>query len=122
MAPESTRPESTRSSERIQILGELHGEVMVFQPMTVKEISIGGAQIETGYPLQLNSLHDVRLSLGDRSVIVKGRVVHGHITDVDQETVLYRAGIEFVELSDRVRTVIHEFIEAIRTGRLGLGI
>jgi hypothetical protein len=115
-------PESTRSSERIQILGELHGEVMVFQPMTVKEISIGGAQIETAYPLQLNSLHDVRLSLGDRSVIVKGRVVHGHITDVDQETVLYRAGIEFIELSDRVRTVIEEFIEAIRAGRLGLGI
>jgi hypothetical protein len=56
------------------------GEVMVFQPMAIKEISAGGAQIETAFPLQLNSLHDIRLTLGDRSIIVKGRVVHGHIT------------------------------------------
>jgi hypothetical protein len=41
---------------------------------------------------------------------------------VDQETVRYRAGIEFVELSDRVRAVVEEFIEAIRAGRLGLTI
>ena len=119
MTPESPR---ARSAERIQLLGELRGEVMVFQPMAIKEISAGGAQIETAFPLQLNSLHDVRLTLGDRSIIVKGRVVHGHITDVDQETVRYRAGIEFVELSDRVRAVVEEFIEAIRAGRLGLTI
>ena len=119
MTSESTRP---RTAERIQILGELRGEVMVFQPMAIKEISAGGAQIETAFPLQLNSLHDVRLTLGDRSIIVKGRVVHGHITDVDQETVRYRAGIEFVELSDRVRAAVGEFIEAIRAGRLNLAV
>jgi hypothetical protein len=34
-----------RDSERIQILGELHGEVMVFQHMTIKEISRTGAQV-----------------------------------------------------------------------------
>ena len=26
-----------RETERIQILGELHGEVMVFQPMAIKD-------------------------------------------------------------------------------------
>ena len=63
-----------RERERIEILGELHGEVMVFQPVAVKEISVGGAQLDTNFPLQLNSLHDFRLTLGDRSVVVKGRV------------------------------------------------
>ena len=58
---------------------------MVFQPMAIKEISRGGAQVETGFPLQLDSLHDFRLTLGDRSVVVKGRVVHCSISDVDQE-------------------------------------
>jgi hypothetical protein len=110
-------PEDKRDTERLQILGELHGEVMVFQPMAIKEISRGGAQIETGFPLHLDSLHDFRLTLGDRSLVVKGRVVHCSITDVEQELVLYRAGIEFIEPSERVATAIHDFIEAVTTGR-----
>ena len=65
-----------RDGERIEILGELHGEVMVFEPMAIREISRGGMQIETAFPLQPDSLHDFRLSLGDRSVVIKGRIVH----------------------------------------------
>ena len=109
-----------RDRERIEILGELRGEVMIFQPMSIKEISRGGAQVETGFPLQLDSLHDFRLSLGDRFVVVKGRVAHCSITDVEQELVLYRAGIEFIEPSDRVAAVIADFIEAITSGRRAL--
>jgi hypothetical protein len=111
------RPEDKRDTERIEILGELRGEVTVFQPMGIKEISRGGAQFETGFPLQLDSLHDFRLTLGDRSVVVKGRVAHCSISDVDQEVVTYRSGIEFVELSDRVFDVIAHFIDAVKTGR-----
>lgn len=106
-----------RDAERIEILGELHGEVMIFQPMAIKEISRGGAQIETGYPLQLDSLHDFRLTLGALSVVVKGRVAHCSISDVDQETVAYRSGIEFIDPPERVYSVIAEFIEAIIGGR-----
>jgi hypothetical protein len=106
-----------RDTERIAILGELHGEVMVFQPTTIKELSRGGAQMETTLPLQLDSLHEFRLTLGDRSVVVKGRVVHCSISDVDQELVTYRSGIEFIEPSDPVSSVISDFIEAIKTGR-----
>jgi PilZ domain len=106
-----------RDSERIQILGELHGEVMVFQHMTIKEISRTGAQVETALRLQLDSLHDFRLTLGDRSVIVKARVAHCSISDVDQELVTYRSGIEFVEPSERVLDVITGFLDAIRDGR-----
>jgi hypothetical protein len=109
--------DNTRDNERIPILGELHGEVMVFQPTIVREISRGGAQIETGFPLQVDSLHEFRLSLGDRSIVVKGRVAHCSISDVDHELVTYRTGIEFIEPSDRVHTVISEFIESIKTGR-----
>jgi len=106
-----------RERERIEILGELHGEVMIFQPLSIKEISPGGGQVETAFPLHLNSLHDVRLTLGDRSVVLKARVAHCHISDVDQEIVTYRSGIEFIEPSERIRSVIQEFIEAIKVGR-----
>ena len=106
-----------RSSERIQILGELHGEVMVFEAMAIKEISHGGMQVETAFPLQLDSLHDFRLTLSDRSVVVKGRIAHCSISDVDQEVVVYRSGIEFVALAERVEEVVGSFIQAIKDGR-----
>jgi hypothetical protein len=110
-------PDNKRESERIPILGELHGEVMVFQPMIIREISRGGAQVETAFPLHLNSLHEFRLALGDQSIIVKGRVAHCRISDVEHETVLYRSGVEFIEASERVHTVITAFIDAVKDGR-----
>jgi hypothetical protein len=106
-----------RDSERILILGELHGEVMVFQPMAIKDISRGGAQVETSFPLHLDSLHEFRLTLGDRSIVVKGRVSYCSISDVEQEGVLYRSGIEFIDPPDRVADVISDFIDAVLNGR-----
>ena len=109
--------EDKRDRERVEILGELHGEIMIFQPLSIQESSRGGCLGETAFPLQLNSLHDVRLTLGEQSVVTKGRVAHCRITDVDQEIVHYHSGIEFIEPPERVREVIAEFIEAVRAGR-----
>jgi hypothetical protein len=106
-----------RDGHRIQILGQLRGEVMVFQAITITEISRGGVQIESNFPLQLDSLHEFRLGLGERSVVVKGRVVHCSISDVDQEHVVYRSGVEFVDAADRVDAVIVDFIGSLMDGR-----
>jgi hypothetical protein len=106
-----------RDRERIEILGELHGEVMIFQPLSIKEISRGGCLVETAFPLHLNSLHDIRLTLGEKSIVLKGRVAHCSISDVEQEVVHYHSGLEFVEPSERIREVINEFMDAVRTGR-----
>jgi len=106
-----------REDERISILGDVSGEITMFQPMAIKEISRGGAQVETRFPLHVDSLHDLRLSLGDRSVVVKGRVAHCRIVDVDNELIVYRSGIEFVEPAARIRAAIVDFLDAIRAGR-----
>src|SRR5438093_11790971 len=91
-AADQEKPENEkRDNERIPILGELHGEVMVFQPVAIKEISRGGAQVETAFPLHLDSLHEFRLTLGERSVVLKGRVAHCSISVVDQERVTTRS-------------------------------
>jgi hypothetical protein len=110
-------PDEKRDRERVEILGELHGEVMLFQPLSIKEISRGGCLVETSFPLHINSLHDIRLTLGNQSIVLKGRVAHCRISDVDQELVHYKSGVEFIEPSDRIRGVIVEFIEAIKAGR-----
>ena len=91
---------------------------MVYQPMAIREISHGGAQVETSFPLQIDSLHEMRLELGDASVVVKGRVVHSSIADVDREFVTYRSGLEFIQLSSGTRDVITQFIQAVTRGRL----
>ena len=98
-----------RDSERVEFLGALHGEVMVFQPSAIRQMSHGGMQVETSFPLQLDSLHDFRLTLGDRSVVVKGRIAHSRISDVDQDIITYRTGVEFIEPSERVAAAIAAF-------------
>jgi hypothetical protein len=107
----------TRRTQRIEILGELQGEVMVYEPMAITEISRGGAQIETSYPLQIDSLHDFRLVLGDRSLVVKARIVHARVVEVEDRETIYRAGIEFVEPSERILEAVGEFMDAIVASR-----
>ncbi len=106
-----------RDTERVVILGELQAEIMMFEPMLIKEISRSGATVDTRFPLHLNSLHDLRLTLGTTSVILKGRVVHSRISDVDQDIVTYRTGLEFVEPSERVADVIAQFLDEVKANR-----
>jgi hypothetical protein len=113
-------PPDRRDDDRVPILGELHGEIMVFQPMQVREIGCQGVTVETRAPLHIDSLHELRLTLGERSVIVKGRIVHCRISDVDQDVVTYRSGLEFVEMSRRVTDAIAVFLDAMKAGRSGL--
>ncbi|HEX8030810.1 MAG TPA: PilZ domain-containing protein [Vicinamibacterales bacterium] len=91
---------------------------MVFQPSAVCQISHGGMQVETEFPLQLDSLHEFRLTLGEYSVVVKGRIVHSRIIDVDQDIIMYRSGVEFIELSDRVADAIAHFVDELGKAKL----
>jgi hypothetical protein len=106
-----------RDNERVPILGDLHAEIVVFQPMLIRDISIGGITIESRYPLQLNSLHDIRLILGSTSVIVKGRVVHSRISDVDQDIVTYRSGVEFVDPPEHASAAVAEYVQELKANR-----
>ena len=115
-----TERDDKRDRERVPILGELRGEVMVFQHMTILDISLGGAQIETAFPLQLDSLHDFRLTLGDLSIVVKGRIAHCHIGDLDEERVGYRTGVEFIDPPGHAQDAIANFVHALKDARRGV--
>ena len=113
---EPERPER-REEERVPVFGALDGEVMVFLPMAITEIARGGVQVETPFAFQIDSIHELRLALGERPVVVKGRVTHCSIVDVDQESVRYRTGLEFVDLPPRLGDVITAFVETMKDGR-----
>lgn len=106
-----------RDRERVPMARQLEGAVMVFQPMSIADLSHTGAQVETPFALQLDSLHDFRLSLGDLSVVVKGRIAHCHVGELRDGVAVYRSGVEFVEPSDPVRLAIAEFVDSLRTSR-----
>jgi hypothetical protein len=108
-----------RQGERVEILGDLHGEMTVLQDMVVREIGPEGAQIETRTPLRLDSLHTLRLPLGSRPIVVRGRVVHCRVSEIEQDAVAYCAGIEFVEMPPAVREAIEEFLRFLRAARAG---
>ena len=107
-----------RDGTRVAMISRLEGEVMVYQPMVIREVSHRGALVETRFALHLNSLHDLRLDLGERSVVVKGRVVHSQIADVDDDMLVYWTGIEFIEPSEHVSLAIAEFLRAVRAERV----
>ena len=106
-----------RKNARLEIFGEMQGEVMVYQPMAIREISRGGALIETAFPLVVDSLHEFRLVLGQISIVVKGRVVHSHVSELEEGGIFYRIGIEFVQPTDHVLEAIGQFMAAIVAGR-----
>jgi len=109
-------PSERRDSERVEILGAVEAEIAVVHLIAIKDISLRGAMVETSFPLRIDSLHDLRLTLG-RPLVVKGRVVHSRVSDVDYDVVRYRSGIQFVDPSDRITTAIAEFLERVQTQR-----
>lgn len=109
----------TRMGPRLPILGYLGGEITVVEPLLVKELGIGGATIETRFPLLIDSLHELRLTLGDLTVVIKGRVVHSHISDIDAEVVAYQSGIEFVETPHHVQDAITAYLDRLQSDRSG---
>ena len=88
------------------------GEVMVYQAITILEIAERGMRIEAPFPLQNDSLHEFRLILSTRSVVVKGRVVRCEIGELKEGAVLYRCHIEFVDPAPHVRDTIRDFVTA----------
>jgi hypothetical protein len=106
--------DNKRDTERVPVPSPLYGEVKVYQPMTILDVSHGGAQIETPFALQLDSLHDFKISLGARSIVVKGRIAHCHIGDLKEGVVLYRTGVEFIENSDHVQAALEHFVTALK--------
>ena len=106
-----------RQAERIEMLGEMPGAATVAQPIAIKELSRTGALIELSVPLQIDSLHQFRLTLADRAIVIAGRIAHCRISDVDHDRVTYAAGVDFIELTDASADAIASFLEDVKAGR-----
>jgi hypothetical protein len=88
----------------------LAGEVTVHQPIRIVGIAEGGMQVEAPFPLQNDSVHEFRLALGNRAVVLKGRVTRCQIGELRDGVVLYRCGVEFVDPAPHALDAIRDFI------------
>lgn len=107
-----SEPDPKREVERVAVPGRVTGAVTVFQPMTILNISVKGMLMESAAPLHNDSLHDFRLTLDGGSVVVKGRVVYCQIGELREGGVLYRCGVEFIELPPHVQAALGEFVKS----------
>ena len=114
--------EERRRSPRIEMLGRVQGHsVSLDQPITVLEMSLGGMSIETGFPLEIGSVHVFRLTLGDGATIevtarvrVSGRVMHTRSTG-DADKAAYVTGMQFVDDQDDGGDDVGDIIDRVRS-------
>jgi hypothetical protein len=92
----------------------LPGEILVLEPMRVTALSRTGATVYTSFPLPLNALHQIRLVLGDRTLVGKARVTRAEIGEVGSDMVRYRSGLEFVDLPEHAVDVLEDFLRELR--------
>jgi PilZ domain-containing protein len=100
-----------RDAERVPLPGEVTGEVSVYEPMAILDLSERGALVETRFPLHLGCLHEFRLVLEAVPVIIKGRIVHSQVRGLELGAVVYRTGVEFIEPSEHALRVVRAFVE-----------
>ena len=83
------------------------------EDFTVKKISLGGMQIETGNALDLDQQWPMEILLpGDGKIEFTGRVASLLPLD-DNETELFAVGIEFLNMSDEDAGILAEFINTL---------
>jgi hypothetical protein len=99
------------------MLGGSSGEVTVVQPLRLVEMSAGGAQVELEHALAIDSLHDFRLHLGTQVVVVKGRIAHCRLHEIEPDRVVYRAGVEFVGPAPHAFEAIERHLELLQEAR-----
>jgi hypothetical protein len=99
-----------RRTTRTHLTRELTGEVTVYRPLSVSDLSPEGARVETSDALRVGSTRTFRLNLGDQTVLLKGRIAHAEVRTLDTRQVVYTSGVEFVDVSPVARAGIEDYL------------
>ena len=105
-----------RQRTRVPLPNGLSGEVTVYRPLTVSDLSPHGARVETPEPLRVYSVRAFRFNLGEQTVVLKGRVCHASVHALDDQTVVYTSGVEFLEVPRMTQVAIERFLDRVGGG------
>ena len=100
-----------RRSARVDLLADLQGHVVTLdEAVQVKQVSHGGLTVETTAPLSPRVTHEFRVTIGDRTALVKARVAHSRV-QLQGDTVSYQSGLEFVEPAPEAEAILREIVD-----------
>ena len=68
-----------RQRPRVPLSGSLEGEVTVYRPLTVADLSVRGARVKTTEPLRVDSVRAFRLTLGEHTGGLVLAAEHGEV-------------------------------------------
>lgn len=107
-----------RQYARFLVGGKAKGRVTAIYDAVVVNLSIGGSLIEHAHVVRPGTLSSLDLDLFGKRLRLKCRVarsvVHGsHVLPTGERELIYRTGLEFLELSEATRQVIGRYIQSM---------
>jgi PilZ domain len=95
-----------RGRLRFELVGELAAVFGTIELLSARDISWGGALVESTVPLPVDSIQSLRFITGDQAGEVTVRVRHVTRTDRPDGSARYRIGFEFLDLQPAMRNEI----------------
>ncbi|MGH7371780.1 MAG: PilZ domain-containing protein, partial [Candidatus Methylomirabilales bacterium] len=113
-----------RQFARFFVGGKAKGRVTAIYDAVVLNLSIGGSLIEHAHVVRPGTLSFLDLDLFGKRLRLKCRVarsvVHGsHVLPTGERELIYRTGLEFLELSEATRQVIGRYIQSMMNEERG---
>jgi hypothetical protein len=109
------RPSGDRLYVRICIEDPEKAVLNYHESYKVKSLSLGGMLIESGHSLEIESKLPVEMILNEEiSIKLLGRIIHCLLVK-DKDIEHYDIGIEFIEISEKDREILGEFIRLLDT-------
>ena len=107
-----------RQYARFFVGGKAKGRVTAIYDAEVLNLSIGGSLIEHAHVVRPGTLSSLDLDLFGKRLRLKCRVarsvVHGsHVLPTGERELIYRTGLEFLELSEATRQMIGRYVQSM---------
>lgn len=97
---------------RVSLEKPLSARVRMVNEALVRNLSMGGALIETGRALAPGSLCEIHLEAGGVTATVKAKVARCHL--LAGSATSYSAGLEFRELDEKTRAAVEKILKSAR--------
>lgn len=110
-----------RKAPRVQVYGRVLGHVSARIEAKLVDLSIGGARLEHTHTLHPGFIYFLTFSVGDRTLSVKSRVVWSSVsstikTERGENQILYRSGVEFMNLGEVDQKYLADLITSLGPG------
>ena len=100
-----------RGRPRFEIVGQLWGALETIEPLRLRNLSRGGALLESASPLTPDSVHRLRVAFADVVADLQARVCHVRVTSHGPGE-RYLIGLEFLHAQqstlDRIEALVRE--------------